>query len=86
VIVVGTPVWAGSMAPPIRTFLKSEAVKGKLVHVFCTYGASPGTSLEEMRDISCGAVVSELGVRMGRKFVTQSVDQAKAFARQLGGN
>jgi len=84
VMVVGTPVWAGTMAPPIRTFLKSSAVKGKEVFIFCTYGGGPGTALQDMRAISLGEVALELGVRMGRKFVTESVNQAKTFARQLG--
>lgn len=85
-MVVGTPVWAGTMAPPIRTFLKSLAVKGKKIYVFCTYGGGPGTSLQDMRDISLGDVVGELGVRMGSRFVTDSVNKAKTFALQLGEN
>jgi len=84
VVVVGTPVWAGTMAPPIRTFLKSAAVQGKQVHIFCTYGGGPGTSLQDMRSVSLGSVGQELGVRMGAKFVTESVNQAKVFAAQLG--
>jgi len=84
VLFVGTPVWAGTMVPPIRTFLKSEAVKGKKIYVFCTYGGGVGGALHDMRDISLGDVVGELGVRMGSRFVTESVNQAKAFARQLG--
>ena len=33
-VVIGTPIWAGSIAPPLRTFLLSNKLKGKNVAIF----------------------------------------------------
>lgn len=39
VVFVGSPVWWGTMATPVRTFLKSGALKGKTVIPFVTHGS-----------------------------------------------
>lgn len=38
VVFVGSPVWWGTMATPIRTFLKSGVLNGKKVIPFVTHG------------------------------------------------
>ena len=38
VVFVGSPVWWGTMATPVRTFLASGALKGKIVIPFVTHG------------------------------------------------
>ena len=39
-IVIGFPVWAGNIAPPIRTFVKENDLKGKRIAAFaCQSGA-----------------------------------------------
>jgi len=39
-IIVGTPVWAGTMSTPIRTFLQENRDSIKRVAFFCTMGGS----------------------------------------------
>lgn len=39
-VIVGTPVWAGTMSTPIRTFLSENKDKIKQVAFFCTMGGS----------------------------------------------
>jgi len=82
-LVVGTPVWAGTMAPPVRTFLKSKAVLGKKLYLFCTYAGGIGSCLREMREIARGEVLGERGFPMGRKAVAESIAMAKAFGGKL---
>jgi len=36
VIYIGTPVWAGNIASPIRTYLSEFPITGKKVALFCT--------------------------------------------------
>jgi flavodoxin len=53
-VVAGTPVWNGSLSPPVRTYLTMH--KGRLKHVafFCTYGGSGGRrAFRQMAD-ACG--------------------------------
>jgi flavodoxin len=39
-VVVGTPIWAGNMAPAVRTFLKQYQDKIKQLAFFCTMGGA----------------------------------------------
>ncbi len=39
-IILGTPVWAGSYAAPVRTFLKTHDLRGKNVALFVCHAAS----------------------------------------------
>lgn len=39
-ILVGTPNWCGTIAPPVTAFLKEQDFTGKKVSVFCTHGGS----------------------------------------------
>lgn len=41
-LLIGTPVWAFTFAPPIRSFLKEHQIKNKKVVVFCTHQGMPG--------------------------------------------
>lgn len=39
-VIVGTPVWAHSVAPAVRTYLNKNELSGKKAAFFCTYGGS----------------------------------------------
>lgn len=39
-VIVGTPIWAGNMAPAVRTFLKQHQDKIKQLAFFCTMGGA----------------------------------------------
>lgn len=49
VIYIGTPVWAGNMAAPMKTFFSKYKFLGKKVIVFCTAGKTIGKTLENMK-------------------------------------
>lgn len=52
-IVIGFPVWAGTMAPPVRTFAleQKEAIRGKQVAAFaCQSGSGGEKALEKLRE------------------------------------
>jgi len=42
VVIIGTPVWAFTMAPAIRTYIENNKGKFKNVAFFCTEGGSGG--------------------------------------------
>jgi Flavodoxins len=50
-IFVGTPVWAGLIASPMRTFLTRQKVRGKRIALFCTCMAGRGKSLQIMKEL-----------------------------------
>ncbi|MBN1402424.1 MAG: NAD(P)H-dependent oxidoreductase [Anaerolineae bacterium] len=51
---IGTPVWASSYAPPLRTFFSRVKLRGKAVALFCTNEGSPGKTLIRMRAALAG--------------------------------
>lgn len=51
-IIIGTPVWASSFAPPIRTFVEEnkEALKGKKIAVFtCFSGGGADKAIDKLK-------------------------------------
>jgi flavodoxin len=48
VIIIGTPVWVWTIAPPIRTFLTKYDLSNKKVGFWCCHAGSPGSTLRIM--------------------------------------
>ena len=53
-IVLGTPVWAGSPAPAITSFLSGTRFSGKKIALFCCHGGGKGRALEKVKDMLFG--------------------------------
>lgn len=49
-VVIGTPIWAGTMASAVRTYLSKN--KFRKVAFFCTFGGRQGNALMEMEKLS----------------------------------
>jgi flavodoxin len=49
VIFLGTPVWAYTFSPPIRSFIEKHKLKGKKIAVFCCYGGGMKNMLEKLK-------------------------------------
>ena len=45
-VIIGTPVWLGTMTPAIKTYLADNDFNR--VAFFCTYGSTPGRTFNEM--------------------------------------
>ena len=49
-VILATPVWAGTMAPPLRAFLQKEDLSGKrFALVASSMGGSPGRTFENIK-------------------------------------
>jgi flavodoxin len=53
-IIIGAPVWAGSPAPPIQTFLSQTVISGKKIALFVCHGGGKGKSLEKLKALLPG--------------------------------
>ena len=78
VIFIGFPVWFGTYAPPIATFLEKADLSGKKVVPFCTFGS--GGLDSSSRDLAAKQPKAEVlpgyGVRAARMAaVKKEVDQ-----------
>ncbi len=48
VVIIGTPVWAWTIAPPMRTFLTQYDLSNKKLGFWCCHAGSPGGTLRIM--------------------------------------
>jgi flavodoxin len=48
ILFIGSPVWAGTYTPALRSFFASAPIKGKKVAVFCCHGGGKGRTLGKM--------------------------------------
>ena len=53
-IFIGTPVWACSMAAPMRTYLGSERIRGKSIALFCCHRGGRGGFFANMEKALAG--------------------------------
>lgn len=49
-VVIGTPVWVGTMASPVRTFMKRNKLDN--VAFFCTMGGGVSRTFDDMQKLS----------------------------------
>ena len=82
-VIIGTPVWASKMAPPVRSFMKAHDLTGKKVALFCTYRGGAGRCTKGMKQVTNGNVVAESGFKMLPSTETESIEKAKQWAASL---
>lgn len=78
VIFIGYPIWFGTYAPPVATFLKQTDLSGKKVVPFCTFGSGGLTSsikdlIKQQPNVN---IIASYGVRAARlEAMPKEVDQ-----------
>ena len=78
VIFIGYPIWFGTYAPPVITFLKNVDLGGKKIVPFCTYGSGGlESSVKDLMEAQPNAeVLDGYGVRAARlDAVPYEIDQ-----------
>lgn len=86
VIFVGYPIWYGSMATPIQTFLHNHAEKlsGKRIALFATSGSSGiSTSVSEARALCTGATFTET-LLLTSSALSQMASRVTTWLESLG--
>jgi flavodoxin len=53
-IIIGAPVWAGSPAPPLQTFLSETQITGKKIALFVCHRGGKGEALEKLKALLAG--------------------------------
>jgi flavodoxin len=54
VIFIGTPVWAFTYTPPLRTFFAENELSGKNIALFCCHGGGKGKVFTAMKEALSG--------------------------------
>lgn len=61
VVYIGTPIWWGTMAPPLATFLNRQDFSGKTIMPFSTHGGGgKGHSDRDIEKMCAGAYVKTM--------------------------
>ena len=76
-VLLGTPIWAGTFAPPLRTFIRENKLAGKKVAFFsCSGGGSAEKCFEHLEnEISDCTVLSTLRLIDPLKNAKPDVDE-----------
>lgn len=81
-VIIGTPVWAGHMSSPVRSYLTRHASALNRVGFFCTYGGSGAdTVLSEMADLAGRTPIATLAIT--DREIAQANDKPIRFAAAL---
>jgi flavodoxin len=63
-VVIGTPLWAGHVSTPVRTYIHQNQAKFNNLAFFCTAGGNKfDGAFNDMRELSGIAPLATLGVR-----------------------
>lgn len=84
-IIIGTPVWFGSFAPPIKTFLKKYHITGKRISLFACHGG--GGSKKCMANIKAAIpdnnFIGEIEFQDPKKNPEENTAKAVEWAKKL---
>jgi flavodoxin len=83
-VIIGTPVWAGSMCPAVRTLLKQHRGQFQKVALFVTtVRFCIDRTLSAMAGLSGAAPVATFGARAGPLKAGKCADRIDAFIRSI---
>ena len=78
-IILGGPVWAGSPAPALRSFIAAAQPAGKRIGLFLCHGGGPGKSLDKLKALLPGNIIAGTV-----DFVNPAKQDRAAVARKIG--
>jgi len=83
-IIIGAPVWAGSPARPISSFLAETGITGKKIALFVCHGGGAGKALEKFKALLPGNEITAetdfiVPMKNSEKAVKQAADWVKGF-------
>jgi flavodoxin len=83
-VILGTPVWAGHMASPMRRYLQANADKLRRIGAFCTQGGSGGPKvLAEIADLAGKRTLATLVLNEADVTKARYVERLDGFAAAL---
>lgn len=84
-IYIGYPVWFGTYAPPVATFIKENKLSGKEVVLFCTFGSGGTKSSSEGFKAACpeATLIDAFGIA-GRRVEANAEKEVKSFLASVG--
>lgn len=78
-VIIGTPVWAGTMTPAVRTYIQENKEKFRKIAFFCTFGGSEAKTFGEMQDLG-SKPIAVLGLKSRD---SENKEKIEEFCRKL---
>ena len=84
-IIIGSPTWAGTIAPYIRTFITSNDLSGKKIAFFASYDGSEGKSYEHVKKLigEKAEYISNNGFKTGKEEIEKALSRTSEWALNL---
>jgi menaquinone-dependent protoporphyrinogen IX oxidase len=84
-ILLGSPIWAGSFTPPVKTFLADTRLQGKpIAYFYCNEGGAEKATERARRAIGRNSqFIGSLGLVSVYKHPDESCAEAVAWAKSL---
>lgn len=83
-VIIGTPVWAFSYAPAIRSFLSQANLTNKKIGVFCCHEGTKGKTLANLKKgLSDNTIIGENDFLNVVKNKQENITKAKTWASNL---
>jgi flavodoxin len=84
-VIIGTPVWAGSMTPPVRTYIEESLGQIKQLATFCTEGGANGErALKQVADLAALPSRAQLIVTEAELKSGAHVSKTRDFVKAVG--
>lgn len=84
-VIIGTPVWWYTFAPPLKTALAGYNWAGKTVYPFATHGGGPGQTLAHIAAACKGAAAKPgLDIYFSASNMRIGQDELDAWIRTIG--
>ncbi len=85
VLFIGTPVWAGTYAPPVNTFFSEHSLSNKKVGLFCCHRGLKGKIFDKMKEaLKNNQILGEIDFRNPIKRETEkNIQKAKGWAENI---
>ena len=81
-VFVGTPIWFGTFAPPVKTFLQENKWAGKKLFFFCTHGSGgAGRFFGDAAKLCAGAQIGK-GFSCYGNHSAKSAPQVKKWLKE----
>ncbi|MDR1635711.1 MAG: NAD(P)H-dependent oxidoreductase [Treponema sp.] len=87
-IILGTPVWAGSPAPAMASFLDKTKISGKRIALFACHAGGIGKALEKLKALlPLNTIAGEIGIVNPRRQGKQELKvKLEAWVKELAGS
>jgi len=83
-IIIGTPVWASTMTPAVRSFLSNSKFAGKKIGLFCCCRSNQGKAITHMNELlDENDILGTIDSREPIKGVLDKKDQICKWAQGL---